>query len=160
MNKDIYNENYTTYFETNYCTFYMYKSSRKNCKCESFAIRHLISHNDDRKLDDKNIESYFVSTLEKIVYQSKKYNNYLEVAAYMNFDKQCSFVNANNDNYFTFDRIPLNIARKNYSSLENVINLLYSIFAIIYPYNKLCIESLYNNPSVKYLIDFYYHGEV
>ena len=156
MNKDIYNENYNTYFKSNAATIYIYKSSRKNSKIlKSININHLITQKQDRKIPDGRIIEQFVDTLSYIVNYSEK--RHLELTVYSDVFKQVVYKNANGDNYFTTTDLQYNFNRVGFSSLEQCINFLYTIYNLIYPYNTIDLNNgIYQNTSIKYFINKYY----
>ena len=46
--------------------------------------------------------------------------------------------------------------KEQYFSIESFINELYRLFMDIYPYSKLDIKTIYNNPSINFIIHAYY----
>ena len=40
--------------------------------------------------------------------------------------------------------------------MEQTINFVYDIYNLIYPYNTLSLDTIYNDPSIKYFIKEYY----
>jgi hypothetical protein len=101
----------------------------------------------------------FAGTLESIVYTSLKFGGHLELSVYMDYGKNSSYINANKENYNTWEDIRLSWQRVKFSSIEQCINFLYSIYCLIYPYNEINLKNtIYNNPSVKYYINKYYHA--
>ena len=157
MNKNIYSETYKTYYQNNAASILLYKSSRRNSKTSDFInINHLISHEPNKKISDDRIVNQFLGTLESIVYYSKNVGGHLEISVYCHTFKQAVYKNANNDFYYHTEDINNDINRRNFSSIEQIINTLFDIYALIYPYNKISREELFNNPSVRYFINLYY----
>lgn len=158
MKNQIITEMYNKSFKSNALSIYMFKSSRKNSKCsKAINVNHLISK--EVKIHDDSIISQFIGTIESIIYTSKQYNNHLEVSAYIDIFKNESFINANNDLYCNTNSLRYNFQRVQFSSIEQCINFIFSIYYLIYPYNEISLSNdIYNNPSIKYLIKEYYHN--
>lgn len=134
-------------------TLFVYKSSRSNSKSDMLNVFHLISEN--KRIHDDRIISQFVGTLESVVYHSMKYNKHLEITAYVTQAKKEAFINSNDDLYCTTKDIHYNFQRVKFSSIEQCINFLFSLYCLIYPYNEISLSNeIYSNPSVKYLINF------
>ena len=146
----------------NSITMFLFKSNRKNSKCsEPVNVYHLIkTEGNDKKISDDRIISQFIGTIEDIIYKSKYFNNNLELSAYVSIEKNSSYINANNDIYNTTEQMRYNWQRVQFSSIEQCVNFIYSLYCLIYPYNKLNLRNtIYNNPSIKYLINEYYRKE-
>lgn len=148
---------YDKAYALNSASVFCFKSSRKNSKCSDVInIIHLITKDD--KISDENIIYQFINTLEKIVYYSLQNNKYLELSAYVNVNKNASFINANNNIYHDVENYCYNFQRIKFSSIESCINFMFSIYNLIYPYNEISTKTLYTNSSIKYLINKYYKG--
>ena len=147
-------------FFMNACTIYLYKSSRKNAKIISdIHINHLITQTEDRKVQDKTILSQFVGVLEKAV-SDIGINGHIEVSVYMDAGKDAIYENANNDSFLGVGDIQYNWQRVTFCTIEGFINFLFSVFCILYPYNKISLShTLYNDPSIMYWISKYYGRE-
>ena len=158
MSRELYNKAFTI----NAASIYCFKSSRKNSICsDTISINHLINHTEDRKITDERIRQQFTGTLESIVYNALKFNNHLELSVYMDYGKNSSYINANKENYNTWEDIRFSWQRVKFSSIEQCINFLYSVYCLIYPYNEINLQNtIYNDPSVKYYINMYYRKEV
>ena len=157
MNNQIKSEMYNKSFKSNAVSIYMFKSSRKNSKCsKAINANHLISKN--IKLNDEKIIDQFINTLESVVYNSKEFNNHLEISAYIDIFKNESFINANNDLYCNTSNLRYNFQRLKFSSIEQCINFIFSLYCLIYPYNEISLEhEIYSNSSVKYFINKFYN---
>ena len=155
-----YNEMYNRAFVNNAASILLYKSSRKNAKCSDIiSVNHLINHSDNRKISDERIIQQFVEVLEKIVFQSLEYNKHIEVSVFLDTGKNSSYENASNETYKTTEYLQFGWNRCKFSSIEQAINFLYSVFCLIYPYNEINLENgIYNNSSVKHCIKKYYGG--
>lgn len=153
------NNKKVTSYQNNAMSIFVYKSSRKNAQCELFSVNHLITQNNDRKLCDNSILNQFIGTIEKIVYLSKNnYNGHLELSVNMDLGKNSNYINANNDIYNCNEYLRLRFDRKQFSSIEECINFVYMLYGLIYPYNTLNLSNtVYNNPSIKYFINMFYH---
>ena len=154
-------DRYKTPYSLNVASILLYKSSRKNAKCTDFInIHHLINHEKDRRVDDEIILQQLVGTVEAIVYESLAFDKHLEFKCFMHTFKSVSYLNANNEIYHTVEDINVDRARNKYNSIEQVINEVFNIYALIYPYNEISRKTVFNNPSIKYFINMYYHGGV
>lgn len=159
MKNQIVTEMHNKYFKSNAMSIYMFKSSRKNSKCsDTINVNHLISK--EIKIHDDRIISQFIGTIESIIYKSKQYNNHLEISVYLSIFKKSSYENANNDLYCTTDNLYYNFQRVQFSSIEQCINFIFSLYCLIYPYNEISLENeIYSNSSIKYFInEFYNHN--
>lgn len=155
-----YNEMYNRAFCNNAASIMLYKYSRKNAKCSDIiSVNHLINHSDSRKIDDERIIQQFINILEKVVFQSLEYNKHLEISVYLDTGKNSSYENASGETYKTTEYLRFCFQRCKFSSIEQAINFLYSVFCLIYPYNEINLENeIHNNASIKYLIKKYYGG--
>lgn len=157
-----FNKMYNIAFCNNVASVILHKSSRKNAKCSDIiSINHLINNTNNKKSTDERIMQQFVNVLEKVVFQSLEYNKHLEISVYLNIGKNSNYKNANNKTYKTTERLRLCFHRQKFSSVEQAINFLYSIFCLIYPYNEINLENnVYNSSGVKYLIQKYYKNNI
>ena len=157
MNKNIYSKKYKTYYQNNAASILLYKSSRRNSRTSDIIIiNHLISHEPNKKISDDRIINQFLETLERIIYYSKSIGGHLEMSVYCHTFKQAVYKNVDNDFYYDIEVINNNINRRKFSSVEQIIDTLFDIYALIYPYNKISRKELFNNPSVRYFINLYY----
>ena len=154
-------DRYKSPYSLNTASILLYKSSRKNAKCTDFIkINHLISHEKDRRVNDERILQQLAGTVEAIVYNSLAFNKHLEFKCFMHAFKAVSYKNANNEIYHTVEDINVDRARNKYSSIEQVINEVFNIYALIYPYNEISRKTVFDDPSIKYFINQYYKMEV
>lgn len=130
---------------------YMYKSARKNSRWIHIPVYHLISK-ENEYISDERIIDQFIGVIEKMAAYARKHNH-IDFDASINFDKNTQYINANNSIYRDTERIYISIPRVECSSIETCINRLYSVFALIYPYNTLNLRELHNNPSIRYIIN-------
>lgn len=159
MNKNIFSDTYSTYFQSNAATIYLYKSNRKNAKIvKSISINHLITQKQDRKIPDGRIIEQFVDTLSYIVDYSEK--RHLEITVYSDVFKKVVYKNANGDNYHTTKDLQYNFYRVKFASIEQCINFLFTIYSLIYPYNTIDLNTgIYQNTSIKYFINKFYQNK-
>lgn len=138
----------------------LHKSNRKNSICSDVInVNHLINHETDNKIPDEKILMQFVGTLETVIYYSLKYQKHLEVSCYVKTGKNINYINANHAIYHGREYMVYSWARVQFSSIEEVIDFLYSVYCLIYPYSELSLSNtVYNHPSIKHLIDKYYQN--
>ena len=152
-------DRYTTPFSLNAASIVLYKSSRKNAKCSDFInVNHLITKENNRKISDERILQQLITTVEDIVYKSLVFNKHLEIKVYCHTFKAVKYSNANNEYYHTVEEIHVDRAREKYSSIEQVINEIFNLYALIYPYNEISRKTVSNDSSIKYFINMYYQG--
>lgn len=143
----------------NNASILMYKSSRKNSKAsDSISINYLI--NKSGIISDGRVLQQFINTIDEVCHYSKLNKKHLELNCSAMIEKNLQFLNANNEQHQTKERIFYNFTRQKFYSFEKCINFIYSIYLMIYPCNKLHLKDIYNNPSVKYIINKYYKSEV
>lgn len=158
MNERIYTARYGMSYSLNAATIYAYKSSRKNAQREAVHVNHLINKNaDGRKINDERILQQFIAVVEKIAYIGKKYNHF-ELSANLSIFKDCEYINADKNIYCTVEDIPIKFGRTTMYSIEFIINFVFNIFALIYPYNKIRLADVHLNPSIRGIIKKYYHA--
>ena len=150
---------YEVPYTVNAVGLYLYKSSRKNSKTKNITVNHLIKtgkNKNDRKINDDRILSQFIGTISKIVLYSRQNNKHLELSCILDYGKKASYINANNELTYKLDIRTLHFERKQFYSMEQTINFVYDIYNLIYPYNTLSLDIIYNDPSIKYFIKEYY----
>ena len=138
--------------------FYAYKSDRKNAKIISDVhMHHLITHNENKCVDENKIESYFVGIISQLVTDIKYSACTINITSYAHIRHVTTYVNANSDLYshnhvsnYTRQRVKL-------YSIEDLINYVYDLLLLVYPYTRLDLNTIYNNPSIKYYINLYYN---
>lgn len=142
------------YYDSNAVDFFIYKSMRKNSKCLSLiSCFHLISK--EPQVNDDAILSYFISKLDSMVTHFKKADS-ICVSWNETYCKPTQYLNTNNEYYDRNYKFFVHSDKKHYYSIEEFINELYRLFMDIYPYSKLDINTIYNNPSIKYIVKNYY----
>lgn len=156
--KHVYSDRANTPWSLNAASIIMYKSSRKNAKDSGcISINHLISHDADRKIDDARIVDQFHGVLDAILCYSLSVGGYLEVYARGVTFKPTTYINVDGDMYHTVENIPFTYSRQRYYSFEQVVNFVYYIFSMIYPYNTLNLQAdIYNDSSIRKMIRKYY----
>lgn len=132
---------------------YIYKSNRKNSKSELLPIHELISHN---ALNDERIMQHFISVLEKCSNICKMYNH-VEISYLICYQKKCIKRNTS-EPIEVYERVSNFNARKELLCIETLIKELYYIFYQLYPYNTLSLSDIYDNTSVRYIINSFYKG--
>jgi len=154
-----YSDMYNKAYALNAASIFCYKSSRKNSKCSDIiSVNHLINHVEDRKISDDRIIQQIADTVAKIVYYSMQYKKHLEVTAYVDTFKNYTCENANNDLYHGIEDQRYCFQRVTFSSIEQCINFIFSVYALIYPYNEIKISRLHDDPSIRYYINKFYRG--
>jgi hypothetical protein len=128
----------------------MYKSKRKNAEI-SDIIKVLNVYN-----TDNDILYQLIGTLKKVLFYVKKYKH-IEISSLVSIDKESCFINANNNNYTESQVITYRFDRKVLCSCEQLINYIYSMYCMLYPDNKLSYNTLYDNASIKNIINNYYN---
>ena len=155
-NKIIVKDTHGVSYKSNGAILFVYKSMRKNAKCELISINHLISKNADKKISDESIKNQFIEVLEKVLYISAQYNYSLVLKSFVDIFKDTEFLNANKDIALSTEYNFYRLEKQKFASFEQSINFIYSVFCLVYPYNKLDLKELYNSPSIKYFINKYY----
>lgn len=131
------------------CNIFMYKSTRKNSET-SDIIKALNAYN-----TDNDILYQLIGTIENVLFYVKKYKH-IEVSSYVSINKESSFINANNNNYTENQVITYKFNRQVLYSCEQLINYIYSMYCLLYPENKLSYNTIYDNSSIKNIINNYY----
>lgn len=145
------------YYDSNYVDFFVYKSMRKNAKCiDMVHCLHLIGKNG--QISDDRILSYFCSKLDEIVCRCKRTNG-IYISWYEGYCKPTHYINANNDYYEHNYMFRVHHNKEQYYSIEQFINEMYRLFMDIYPYSKIDIKTIYENPSIKFIIHAYYTAD-
>lgn len=144
-------------FYNNVAHLWLYKSNRKNATIVGAVdMRHLITKSDNRQLTDDKIMSYFITTIEYTLYFIKQAKQ-INVRCWYEYGHITQYKNANGDNYEHVTMLKTASQRESYYSFEQLINHIYRLFLIVYPYSKLDIQDIYNNSSIKYFINQYYN---
>ena len=146
-------------WDNNMCTIYAYKSNRKNAKIISdVTMRHLITHSENGCISEEQILNYFVGIIGQLATDIKFSSNTINITTYVSIDKITTYVNANSQLYSHLHTMRFNNRRVKFSSFEHLINYLYDILLLVYPYTRLDLNTIYSNSSIKYFINLYYHG--
>lgn len=152
-----YDINYDLFYKNNNAIIFCYKSNRKNSSSSDIiTINHLTSKDTDRTVSDDRIMNQIAGTIEKIVYYCKQYKR-IELSCYVDVSKQAEYENANNELYHDVENQRYNFQRVTFSSIEQCINFVFSVYCLIYPYNKISKKTLFNNASIRYFINQYYN---
>lgn len=144
----------------NTCTIYAYKTSRKNAKIISdITMRHLITKNENGACSEDTILQYFTGIIAQLITDIRySANRHIELTTYTSVNHMTTYVNANSELYSHNHVIKINNRRVRFYSIEDVINYLYDILLLIYPYTRIDIKDIYNHASIKYYINLYYFG--
>ena len=142
----------------NFCSVTIYASKRKNARIlATVDIRHLIPAHGNDTISDDRILDYFISVLDSVVYKLPK-NRDINTRYWISYGHITEYKNVYGDMFEHVTMLKTMSQRDYYSSLEMFINHLYRLFLVIYPYTKLDIQTIYNNPSINYMIrDYYKH---
>ena len=132
----------------------MYKSNRKNSKGEMIPIHELITHGEN--LTDDRILSQIVNALDSVVAQSKKYNDILILSANVFVVREVKKKVIMGECLYN-DDLSYHFQKKQYYSIEQVINFIYYSVMLMYSYCKLSLADVYDNPSILYFVNKYYH---
>jgi len=146
-------------WDNNMCIIYAYKSNRKNAKIISdITMRHLITHNENGCISEEQILNYFIGIIGQLATDIRFSSNTINITTYASIDKITTYVNANSHLYSHLHTMRFNNRRVKFSSFEELINYLYDILLLVYPYTRLDLYTIYSNSSIKYFINLYYHG--
>ena len=142
----------------NECQIYAYKSNRKNSAIiADITLRHLITQNENGCLDEKTIENYFIGVVGQLVYDIKWKSTVINISTYCTINHETIFSNYASELQHEQHAIRIYDKRIKLHSIEQLINYLYDRLLLVYPYTKLSLKDLYNNPSLKYYINLYYN---
>ena len=145
------------YYDSNYVDFFVYKSMRKNAPCFGMVhCLHLISTSE--KISDESILSYFCSKLDEIISLAKCTNG-IYISWNVGYCKPTHYINANNAWYEHNYMFRVHHNKEHFITIEDFINELYRLFMDIYPYSKLDIRTIHENPSIRFIINAYYHAQ-
>ena len=135
----------------------IYKSERKNSKGDMISIHDLITSSGEN-LTDERILHQIVDALATIVAQSKKYNSVLILSANVwTIRKQKK--QAINGICEFFDAVHYHFDRRKFYSIEQVINYLWTLVMLMYPYCTLSEETIHLDSSIRYFISKYYDNK-
>lgn len=144
-------------WKNNECLIFVYKNNRKNSKLiNDITLRHLITKNENGCLDENLIENYFADIIGQLVYDIKYNATEINITTLCVTYREIRYVNFNNELQSELHPIRLYNNRVKLSSIEQLINYMYDRLLLVYPYTKLSLKDLYNNPSIKYYINLYY----
>jgi len=119
-------------------TLFIHKSNRKNSKCEMINIVKYHNNND-------SVIETIVSVVDKIITINNNYNTRVPFISWgMN----------------KFGGRLLSSNKCGYYSIEQVINLVYTLIDFSDNTHGLTLNELYLNPSIKHLINKHYNQEV
>ena len=126
----------------------IYKSSRKNSVVEMVDINNHYELTNERAVDK------IVEATQQIINAQKKMNTKKLIIS-ASISKQV-FETSPHSNY---DRnfIVLDLQKREYFSIEQVINNIYYALMFCNPNLTLDIRNLHENPSIRYTINKFYH---
>ena len=131
-----------------------FKSSYKNAKCEVLNFFHF----DPFRSKEKEIEKVD-SILAKIV---STYENWesdkLNVSFHISAGRDESFTNADGKECTRVVPVHLHFDRENFYSLESLIRKIVNCMKISDPDINISSEEVFNDPSIKSLINQWYHN--
>lgn len=144
-------------WKNNLSTLFIYKSDRKNAKIvKDINIRHLITSNENGACNESTIENYFINIVGSVVYTIQCECLEINVTSYTSINHMTTYHNVNHELVSHNHTIRIDAQRKHFSSIEQLINHIYDIFLLIYPYTRLDLNGLYNDPTIKQIIREYY----
>lgn len=152
----LYKDTYNTPYQSNGAYILFYKNDRKNSKILfDMGINHLITKSKDRKVSDESILNQLITALEKIVYECKPNGKYIRYKASIDTWKKADYINAMGETFHDTEYCFYTMSNCRYD-IETIINNLYDILALIYPYNTLSKKTIFANSSVNYYINKWY----
>lgn len=145
-------------WNNNECIIFAYKADRKNSKIVSdITMRHLITKNDNGCLDENKIENYFVGIIGQLVYNIKYHASTINITSLCSINHETIYSNYAGELQHEMHTLRFYDKRVKLHSIEELINYIYDRLLLVYPYTKLSLKELYNNPSLKYYINLYYN---
>lgn len=132
-----------------------FKSHIQRAKCVQYNLYHYdIVPVEEREKDIEKI----VSLLSKIIgIYSKWKSNELNVALHITLNRKEVYKDANNQLYERNIPIYSHFDRHTYSSFEGLIRVIINGMKIADPTIVLSEKEVFSNPSIKYLINRWYH---
>lgn len=141
-------------YTNNGMTIYCHKSGRKNVKVsDTISVHHLITHSDDKQVQDSRILSQLIDTFGEVIYECIQFNH-IELTVYLTLGH---IVNVDGEevvhsNYYAFHRTK-------FTYPEEVLVFLLRLYHLIYPYTKLSNITLFSSPSIAYILNMWTHRE-
>lgn len=138
----------------NAINLYVCKSTRKNAKIEIVDCKQFF------EIDNEKAIEKIVDTTQKIIYAAKTLGTkqiIIDGSLSKQFD--VAYQNADKQDYNTADIRGVRFSQQIFYSIESLINFLYDCIMILNPSLAVSVKTLFENPSVKYTINQYYHGE-
>lgn len=143
-------EKYESYYKYNSAIIVCWKSKRRNSKCsDAIMINHLISQEENGKVSDKRILQQLINVAEKAASYCKEYNN-IFLSVDLNIYKRCQYAN-----YQGIEASNFYNPSVKFGGIEKLIHYLFNLFTLIYPYNTLSIKTVFEDCSIKYIIENY-----
>lgn len=143
-------EKYESYYKYNSAIIVCWKSKRRNSKCsDAIMINHLISQEENGKISDERIMQQLINVAERVASYCKEYNNIL-LSVDLNIYKRVQYKDIwgiENSNFYN--------PNVKFSKIEKLIHYLFSLFALIYPYNTLSTKKTFEDVAIKHIIEDY-----
>lgn len=140
--------------ENNTAYLLLYKSGRKNAKSSDIiTINHLISHGCN--VPDERIINQIVSTFSKAVYACNMFNH-IELSAHATIFKKSQFRNVYGEKRIAYDPCNYHFERRELSCIEQLLNSIFSLYCMVYPYNTIHLETLHSNASIRSIVNQWY----
>lgn len=141
-------------YKENGAMIYCHKSSRKNAKVsDCLTAYHLINHNEDRRVSDDRILTQLTNTFEGILSECKDFNKHIEISVFLTLNHQVLYTDdselKHSKDYFSF-------RRQKFNTPQELLIFLCRIFRLIYPYATLSTSTVFDNPSIKYILNEWY----
>lgn len=132
-----------------------HKSHIKNAKCAQYNFYHFNPISPEQK--NKEIAK-ITSFLASVIAQYKKWNSTeLNVSFNIRLTRQEEYINANGELHQKDCDIYVNRPRYTYHSIEAFIKEVLNVMKIADPTILISQKELFENPSIKYLINRWYH---
>lgn len=138
---------YNYAFLDNFATVFFYKSSRKNAKIlKDYHVRHLISKDNDRKISNERMKSYFLELLENVSYYSKSNDINISVLC---LEHKNAIINGEKET----QGWGWETGRIHFDNFTTAAHWLYfNLFCRIYPYCEIDFTEIEMDPSYKYFL--------
>lgn len=135
-------------------TLFIKKSDRKNSKIEMINI--VKEHTNAESV----LESIISNTDKIISLQKKLGTKKLILNGHISRTfKDCSYLNANEKPFTYNECLAISLKTEHFSSIEQVINFLYVTIGFSDSVYGLSLKTVHESPSIKYLINKFYHSE-
>lgn len=139
---------YNIAYVNNAATIYFYKSQRKNAKIiKSININHLISHSEDRKINQDKLKDTFISIIEYLSVYTKPGS--INLAVICNEWKNAIHGSVKGTQNFVWTTEKLH-----FDHFTTAAHWLYfNLFCRIYPYCEIAFSDIETDNNFKYLYE-------